>query len=125
MLQCCGLVSCPAVASKQVGCHLGRQLAGVEQQFANAKTVLAQMEVEGKPTSAQHEKIAQLQCQYYRVESTQVADHQQLQQLSLSVHPFATGGSGFQTTTQVIALLQHQLTLCLRAFGWVLGSPTL
>ncbi len=43
------------------------------------------------------------------MQATQANYHQQLQQLSLCVHPFAIDGSGFQTTAQVMDALQTPL----------------
>lgn len=93
--------------SRQIGCHLGRQLAHLETQMAQADAKLTQLQAQGKPTQAQQHRVAQLQTQYHLVQSTQAAYHSLLQQLSLCVHPFAINGSGFQTASEVIASLQQ------------------
>lgn len=64
---------------------------------------------QGKPSQVQHAKLTQLQAQLSRLESTQATYHHLLQQLSLSVHPFAIDGSGLQCATEVIASLQAHL----------------
>lgn len=95
--------------SKQIGCHLGRQLAQLEKQIAQTEAKLTQLYSQDKPRLVQQQKLAELQAQYSLVESTQATYHQLLQQLSLCVHPFAIDGSGFQSTTQVISCLQQNL----------------
>lgn len=97
---------------KQVGCHLGRQLARLDNQLAQANQKLNQLQTSGKPIQSQQEKITQLQTQYNLTESTQTAYHGVMQQLSLCVHPFAIDGSGFQSATEVIdSLHRHSQTL--------------
>lgn len=66
------------------------------------------MQVEGKPTQAQQAKLTQLKTQLSQIQSTQERYHNLIHQLSLSLHPFAIDGSGFQGATEVTAsLLQH------------------
>lgn len=97
---------------KQIGCHLGRQLAQLEKQRDQADAKLKKLHCEGKPRLVQQRKLIELQAQYSLVESTQATYHQLLQQLSLCVHPFAIDGSGFISATEVItALQQHIQTL--------------
>lgn len=94
---------------KHFGAHLGRQMSQLEQQISQATAKLTQLQTENKPTQLQQQKLEQLQAQYSSTQATQTAYQAAMQQLSLCVHPFAIDGSGFQSTTAVIASLQQQL----------------
>jgi uncharacterized protein YigA (DUF484 family) len=73
---------------------LALQLSRLDKQCAQAQATLTQLQTQGKPNQTQQVKLAQLQAQFSRIQSTQANYHHLLQQLSLSVHPFAIDGSG-------------------------------
>lgn len=111
-------LDCPSIAdlfhglreiSKHLGCQLGRQLHRVETQLTKVTSEIELRTNAGKPTPVQQASQQQLQQQQAAMQATQANYHQQLQQLSLCVHPFAIDGSGFQTTAQVMVALQTPL----------------
>lgn len=56
---------------KQIGLHLGRQLAQLDKQIAQADAKLIQLQAEDKPSQTQQQRINQLRTQYNLIESTQ------------------------------------------------------
>lgn len=111
-------LGCPSIAdlfhalreiSQKVGCHLGRQLQKVETQIAKVKTELEQRTVAGLATTQQQKSLSRLVQEQGELKQTQAFYHRQLQQLSLTVHPFALPDSSFQTSEEVRAALQVPL----------------
>ncbi len=88
---------------------MARQLARLETNITQAKTVIAQRTQAGQSTEAQQATLRQLQQEYETLKSTQADYHQQLQALSLALYPFTLEGSDFQTTLHVTAQLQQSL----------------
>lgn len=95
--------------SRAIGTPLALQLSRLDKQCVQAQATLTQLQAQGKPSEAQHAKLTQLKAQLGLLESTQATYHHLLQQLSLSVHPFAIDGSGFQSATEVTASLRGHL----------------
>lgn len=95
--------------SRAIGSPLALQLSRLDKQCAQAQATLTHLQAQGKPNQTQQVKLAQLQAQFRRLQSTQATYHHLLQQLSLNVHPFAIDGGGFQCATEVSACLQEHL----------------
>jgi len=109
---------CPSIAdlfhpmwdlSKSMGAALGRQLTQTDKKLEQAQQQLAQLESLVGDSKPQQKSMEQLQGQYASLESGQQTYHRLLQQLTLSVHPFAVSGSGFKTTIELQLELEQIL----------------
>ena len=96
--------------SRSMGSRLGGQLARLHKQLRQTTEQVRRRLVEEKSVPSRlRQRLSRLQEEYNFVHSGVETYRRLLHQISLSVHPFAIDGSGFQTSGSVAAALYQQL----------------
>lgn len=94
---------------KNIGSPLALQVSQLHKQLSQVQQTLTHLQAHGKSAQAQQAKLTELQTQLSQLQATQVRYHHLIHQLSLSIHPFAIEGNGFQGATEVIDSVQQHL----------------
>lgn len=100
------------------------RLSRLQRQLATAQQTLERCQAQGVSSEAKHQKLQELQTRYSTLEATQTSYEQLIQQLSLTVHPFAIDGGGFQAATEMLEAVQARLQ-SLRALAGEADLPKL